>query len=163
MKNNHCFFCFLHLFCDWNCIYSNFTDQRKWKKKKDDDEYNPEDDLNDINESEGVPEAAKADSSKLAENATEDEFGAKDYRSQMEMKPDHASRALWVVSLFCNIYTALRIFKLYFCIFSFVGSQWNNLPRIFLAGIQTRARLFDSYSWASLSTRIHSRSNFLIV
>ena len=28
----------------------------------------------------------------------EDEYGAKDYRSQMELKPDHASRPIWVVS-----------------------------------------------------------------
>ena len=49
--------------------------------------------------SELVPGAARRD----AENdevieVPEDEYGAKDYRTQMELKPDHASRPLWVVS-----------------------------------------------------------------
>lgn len=35
----------------------------------------------------------------MDENALEDEFGAKDYRSQMILKPDNALRPLWVV---CN-------------------------------------------------------------
>lgn len=45
--------------------------------------------------SEGLPSAAK----KTAEaniNSVEDDFGAKDYRSQMNLKTDHASRPLWV-------------------------------------------------------------------
>lgn len=29
----------------------------------------------------------------------EDEFGAKDYRPQMDLKADHGSRPLWVVSM----------------------------------------------------------------
>jgi len=44
---------------------------------------------------EGLPSAAK----KTAEtniNSVEDDFGAKDYRSQMILKVDHASRPLWV-------------------------------------------------------------------
>ncbi|KAH8009550.1 hypothetical protein HPB51_018243 [Rhipicephalus microplus] len=41
----------------------------------------------------GVPAAA---SQKLSTASVEDEFGAKDYRSQMELRPDHASRPLWV-------------------------------------------------------------------
>ena len=44
----------------------------------------------------GVPDAAKHDAEKEV-SATEDEFGAKDYRSQMILKPDHAARPLWVV------------------------------------------------------------------
>ncbi|XP_022662126.1 DNA excision repair protein haywire-like isoform X2 [Varroa destructor] len=42
---------------------------------------------------EGVPDAA---SRKLQEKAVDDEYGAKDYRSQMILKEDHASRPLWV-------------------------------------------------------------------
>ncbi|XP_043190163.1 general transcription and DNA repair factor IIH helicase subunit XPB-like [Amphibalanus amphitrite] len=46
-------------------------------------------------EQDGVPDAAKHDAEKEV-STTEDEFGAKDYRSQMILKPDHASRPLWV-------------------------------------------------------------------
>lgn len=53
----------------------------------------------DSNEADGVPDAAKNDVEKQDENAIEDEFGAKDYRSQMILKPDAASRPLWVVRL----------------------------------------------------------------
>lgn len=31
------------------------------------------------------------------EETVEDEFGAKDYRAQMELKPDHSARPLWLV------------------------------------------------------------------
>lgn len=30
------------------------------------------------------------------QDVPDDEFGAKDFRSQMELRPDHASRPLWV-------------------------------------------------------------------
>ncbi|CAN7997118.1 unnamed protein product, partial [Ixodes hexagonus] len=43
----------------------------------------------------GVPAAA---SQKLSEASAEDEFGAKDYRSQMQLRPDHSSRPLWVAA-----------------------------------------------------------------
>lgn len=41
-----------------------------------------------------VPSAAKL----VVENvgSAEDEFGAKDFRSEMELRPDHESRPLWV-------------------------------------------------------------------
>lgn len=44
---------------------------------------------------EAVPAAAgkQVDESSIKQ----DEYGAKDYRSQMQMKDDHASRPLWVV------------------------------------------------------------------
>lgn len=45
-----------------------------------------------------VPEAAKKDVEKT-DKAEEDHFGAKDYRKEMNLKPDHESRPLWVVSL----------------------------------------------------------------
>ncbi|XP_015113193.1 general transcription and DNA repair factor IIH helicase subunit XPB isoform X1 [Diachasma alloeum] len=72
-----------------------FPDRGKWKKRKEEDEYN-EDDFGDGLETEGIPDAAKNDAEKLDENALEDEFGAKDYRSQMILKPDNTSRPLWV-------------------------------------------------------------------
>ncbi|XP_076167280.1 ATP-dependent DNA helicase hay [Ptiloglossa arizonensis] len=72
------------------------NDRGKWKKRKEDpEEYNDDDSLDD-NEAEGVPDAAKNDVEKQDETALEDEFGAKDYRSQMILKPDCASRPLWV-------------------------------------------------------------------
>lgn len=72
----------------------------KWKKRKDDyDEYNDDDSI-DSNEADGVPDAAKNDVEKQDECAIEDEFGAKDYRSQMILKPDCSSRPLWVVRIF---------------------------------------------------------------
>ncbi|XP_061715122.1 general transcription and DNA repair factor IIH helicase subunit XPB [Cydia pomonella] len=43
----------------------------------------------------GVPGAAMQDAEKN-DQVPEDEFGAKDYRSQMALKPDNASRPLWV-------------------------------------------------------------------
>lgn len=46
-----------------------------------------------------MPDAAKTDVEKQDEGAIEDEFGAKDYRSQMILKPDNTSRPLWVVRL----------------------------------------------------------------
>lgn len=51
-------------------------------------------------DAEGIPDAAKNDVEKQDEGALEDEYGAKDYRSQMTLKPDNASRPLWVVSIF---------------------------------------------------------------
>ena len=43
----------------------------------------------------GLPEAA---TKTVEETAQEDEFGAKDYRNTLELKKDHSSRPLWVVS-----------------------------------------------------------------
>ncbi|KAG7296141.1 hypothetical protein JYU34_021239 [Plutella xylostella] len=47
-------------------------------------------------ENAGVPGAALQDAEKNDNQVPEDEFGAKDYRSQMALKPDNASRPLWV-------------------------------------------------------------------
>jgi len=72
----------------------------KWKKRKDDyDEYNDDDSI-DSNEAEGIPDAAKNDVEKQDQCTVEDEFGAKDYRSQMILKSDCSSRPLWVVRIF---------------------------------------------------------------
>lgn len=48
--------------------------------------------------SKGIPNAAKKNVESEDQGAAEDEYGAKDYRSQMILKTDHESRPLWVVS-----------------------------------------------------------------
>uniref|UniRef100_A0A5S6QGH3 General transcription and DNA repair factor IIH helicase/translocase subunit XPB n=1 Tax=Trichuris muris TaxID=70415 RepID=A0A5S6QGH3_TRIMR len=51
-------------------------------------------DADDVNEAlADVPNVA---SQKLSDQLANDEFGAKDYRSEMPLKPDHACRPLWV-------------------------------------------------------------------
>ena len=45
----------------------------------------------------------------VAEAAPEDEFGAQDYRKTLEMKGDHTSRPLWVVSA-VSVYTCSCVF-----------------------------------------------------
>lgn len=68
----------------------------KKRKKEEDEVWNYEEE--DTNDSEGaaVPGAAARDAEKSDQSVQEDEFGAKDYRSQMILKPDNASRPLWV-------------------------------------------------------------------
>ena len=50
-----------------------------------------------------VPGAAARDAEKVAVVPI-DEFGAKDYRAQMVLKQDHASRPIWIVSLVLENY-----------------------------------------------------------
>lgn len=70
-------------------------DTKKWKKRKrDDDEYAFGED-EDATETDGVPDAAKKNVED-EQGILEDEYGAKDYRSQMSLKPDHGCRPLWV-------------------------------------------------------------------
>lgn len=85
----------------YHISFTIIPNEGKWKKRKDDynDEYNDDDSI-DSNEADGVPDAAKNDVEKQDECAMEDEFGAKDYRSQMILKPDCSSRPLWVVRIF---------------------------------------------------------------
>ena len=47
------------------------------------------------NEQDWVPEAASKNVEEIPD-APEDEFGAKDFRKEMELRPDHGSRPLWV-------------------------------------------------------------------
>ncbi|KAG4071956.1 hypothetical protein HA402_006117 [Bradysia odoriphaga] len=54
------------------------------------------DDDSPISESDGIPAAAAKNAEKNDDGILEDEYGAKDYRSQMELKLDHSSRPLWV-------------------------------------------------------------------
>jgi hypothetical protein len=49
---------------------------------------------------EGIPNAAKKNVESEDQGVAEDEYGAKDYRSQMILKTDYESRPLWVVSHF---------------------------------------------------------------
>jgi hypothetical protein len=55
----------------------------------------------------GIPNAAKKSVESEDQGDVEDEYGAKDYRSQMILKSDHESRPLWVVSCsdfaVCNV------------------------------------------------------------
>ncbi|XP_012262945.2 general transcription and DNA repair factor IIH helicase subunit XPB isoform X1 [Athalia rosae] len=72
------------------------NDKGKWKKRKEDPDEYFDDDHGDGGDTEGIPDAAKNDIEKQDEGAIEDEFGAKDYRAQMILKPDNTSRPLWV-------------------------------------------------------------------
>lgn len=66
-------------------------------KKHQSDVYAEEDySQSNFDEDGGVPAAAAKNAEKYDESVNEDEYGAKDYRSQMELKIDHASRPLWV-------------------------------------------------------------------
>lgn len=49
-----------------------------------------------FDEDAGIPAAAAKNAEKFDETVNDDEYGAKDYRSQMELKIDHSSRPLWV-------------------------------------------------------------------
>lgn len=68
---------------------------RSSKKKKVDEDITIDLVDDDNAENDGVPVAAMQDAEKN-DQVPEDEFGAKDYRSQMPLKPDNASRPLWV-------------------------------------------------------------------
>lgn len=74
------------------------SNDKSFKKRKVEEDavsnYYDEDDTNDSTTY--VPNAATANAEENDQNALEDEYGAKDYRSQMELKPDNASRPLWV-------------------------------------------------------------------
>lgn len=68
--------------------------QQPWKRTKkvkgdeDDDEY--EDGPGDGNS------APKSSGVKISDDVEEDEYGARDYRNKLQLKPDHAARPLWV-------------------------------------------------------------------
>lgn len=61
-----------------------------------------------INFDTDVPSSA---SRECAESAPEDEFGAHDYRKILELKTDHKSRPLWVVSFIASYYSVV------YCVF----------------------------------------------
>lgn len=68
------------------------------RRKKEEDEWTNEEEDNEVEDTSeaAIPGAAGRDAEKNDQNILEDEFGAKDYRSQMILKPDNASRPLWV-------------------------------------------------------------------
>ncbi|CAH1638666.1 unnamed protein product [Spodoptera littoralis] len=68
---------------------------RSGKKKKVEEEVTIDLVDDDNTENVGVPGAAMQDAEKN-DQVPEDEFGAKDYRNQMQLKTDNASRPLWV-------------------------------------------------------------------
>lgn len=68
---------------------------RSGKKKKIEEEVTIDLVDDDNTENVGVPGAAMQDAEKN-DQVPEDEFGAKDYRNQMQLKTDNASRPLWV-------------------------------------------------------------------
>ncbi|GCB85026.1 hypothetical protein scyTo_0025655, partial [Scyliorhinus torazame] len=70
--------------------------KKKFKRRRCDDDEDDEDEFSvDAESQEAVPSAA----GKQVEQAVvkEDEYGAKDYRTLMNLKEDHSSRPLWVV------------------------------------------------------------------
>ncbi|CAH0398779.1 unnamed protein product [Chilo suppressalis] len=71
------------------------SSDRSGKKKKVDEDMTIDLVDDDNTENVGVPGAALQDAEKN-DQVPEDEFGAKDYRSQMTLKQDNASRPLWV-------------------------------------------------------------------
>ncbi|XP_053684118.1 general transcription and DNA repair factor IIH helicase subunit XPB [Sabethes cyaneus] len=82
---------------------SGASGDQKWSKKRrpEDEAYsalasgNIDDDESTM-DGEFVPDAATKNAEKIDDAIQEDEYGAKDYRSQMELKPDNTSRPLWV-------------------------------------------------------------------
>ncbi|MEJ1282155.1 general transcription and DNA repair factor IIH helicase subunit XPB [Cricetulus griseus] len=69
-------------------------DKKKSKKRQYEEEEEDEDDTPGNDSQEAVPSAA---GKQVDESGTKvDEYGAKDYRLQMPLKSDHASRPLWV-------------------------------------------------------------------
>lgn len=54
------------------------------------------DSMDNTSESDGVPGAASKNAETNDENVNTDEYGAKDYRAQMQLRPDHNNRPLWV-------------------------------------------------------------------
>ncbi|CAH1955965.1 unnamed protein product [Acanthoscelides obtectus] len=78
---------------------SNKGEGKTKKRKKEEEEWTyEEDDTNDIDETgeADIPGAAARNAERNDQGVQEDEFGAKDYRSQMTLKTDNASRPLWV-------------------------------------------------------------------
>lgn len=78
--------------------YSSKGEGKSKKRRKEEEEEWAYEEEDNTNESEGaaVPGAAARNAENNDQDIQEDEFGAKDYRSQMTLKPDHASRPLWV-------------------------------------------------------------------
>lgn len=73
-----------------------FVPADKKSKKRAVEEEEDEDEFVGTDSQEAIPAAA---GKQVDESSTKvDEYGAKDYRGQMQLKNDHNSRPLWVVS-----------------------------------------------------------------
>uniref|UniRef100_A0A6P8IG39 General transcription and DNA repair factor IIH helicase/translocase subunit XPB n=1 Tax=Actinia tenebrosa TaxID=6105 RepID=A0A6P8IG39_ACTTE len=73
---------------------SNSKKSKKGKTQVEEEEYEFEDEEESLTEEgECIPKSSGA---ALKSENQEDEFGARDYRQQIELKPDHSSRPLWV-------------------------------------------------------------------
>ncbi|XP_076361486.1 ATP-dependent DNA helicase hay isoform X2 [Tachypleus tridentatus] len=68
-------------------------DSKKYKRKYEASEIKADDFGDDDIETDIIPAVANQ---QLADESVEDDFGAKDYRSQMILRTDHVSRPLWV-------------------------------------------------------------------
>ncbi|XP_017087581.2 general transcription and DNA repair factor IIH helicase/translocase subunit XPB [Drosophila bipectinata] len=72
------------------------------KKRREDEAYaqlvdeSETNDSVDVTESDGVPGAASKNAETNDEQINTDEYGAKDYRAQMQLRQDHGNRPLWV-------------------------------------------------------------------
>ena len=88
----------LHAFASTLLTFFNFTLDNFEEKKHRQGDYYEEDNGNgaSVDDGEAVPAAAAKNAEKYDDNIQEDEFGAKDYRTQMELKVDHGARPLWV-------------------------------------------------------------------
>ncbi|XP_031631843.1 general transcription and DNA repair factor IIH helicase subunit XPB [Contarinia nasturtii] len=76
---------------------TNSATSSKYDKKYQTDLYGDDDSSQSSHDDDGgVPAAAAKNAEKYDEGVDEDEYGAKDYRAQMELKIDHSSRPLWV-------------------------------------------------------------------
>ena len=72
-------------------------DKGDYKKREEQEEEVTNDECGpDGSEAEGVPDAAKHNVELDGDKMVEDDFGAKDYRAQLQLKSDHFSRPLWV-------------------------------------------------------------------
>lgn len=82
--------------------YRNFNIYAEKKRRTEDEAYASYADEDDSNapqtaaDKDGIPAAAAKNAETNDEGVLEDEYGAKDYRSQMDLKLDHSSRPLWV-------------------------------------------------------------------
>lgn len=89
----------LHFQCVklWGLIFKNiyFHKDKKYRPQPE-PSYGDEDTTPGQNDDDGVPAAAAKNAEKYDDAVQDDEYGAKDYRSQMELKIDHSSRPLWV-------------------------------------------------------------------
>ncbi|XP_022218561.2 general transcription and DNA repair factor IIH helicase subunit XPB [Drosophila obscura] len=75
------------------------ADKSSKKRRAEDEAFTQlveDNDSQDATESDGIPGAASKNAETNDEQVNTDEYGAKDYRGQMQLRPDHNNRPLWV-------------------------------------------------------------------